>query len=85
MQPGVVFVSGVIENSPEGIYMTDSDIGRNLVWAAKVGWAHDWVIYCYWESAGLDYALSNGDTVCSESNIRKLVPCDEEAFKRYRY
>lgn len=77
-----IFATGKIENSPEGIYMTDSDKGRMLLWAAKRR-IEGWCIYIHWADMGLDYVLSNGDKVSSKENIQKLVPCSEEAFKQY--
>ena len=85
MPAGEVFATGFVENSPEGIYMTDQNKGKQLLWAAKRGGIHDWAIYIYWADAGLSFVLSQGDKVTNEENIKKLVPCDEEAFKMYRY
>lgn len=32
-----------------------------------------------------DWIVNYGDKVHSEENIKKLCPCDDEAFKMYRY
>jgi len=85
MPPGTVFATGEIENSPEGLFMINNNIGRKLLWAAKRGHIYDWAIYCYWAENGLDFVLSNGDKVMDRQNIKKLVPCDDEALKMYRY
>ena len=82
---GDVFVKGEVENSPLGIYMTNSNKGKMLKWVAKKGYANDWCVYCHWSEQGWDYVITNGDKVTSESNIRKLVPCIDEVFKLYRY
>ena len=85
MPPETVFAQGEIENSPDGIFMTDSDIGRKMIWAAKKGGVNDWAIYIHWAVRGIDYVISNGDKVTVECNIRKLVPCTDEVFKMYNY
>lgn len=82
---GSIIASGEIENSPQGIYMTDSRLGDKMIWVAKKGYANDWCIYIHWAENGIDYALSNGDKVNNDSNIRKLVPCENDVFNSYRY
>jgi hypothetical protein len=85
MTPGKVFAQGVIKNSLEGIYMTDSRIGENLMWVAKRGGIYDWAIYIHWEISGFNYVLTSGDKVQSKEYIQKLIPCDKEALKMYRH
>lgn len=85
MPPKTVFASGVIENSPDGVYMTSNDPGRLLRWAARRGGIHDWAIYILWAERTQEEVLSFGDKVTTEGNIKKLVPCDDEAFKMYRF
>lgn len=85
MPAKTVFATGEIPNSPEGIYMTDTDEGRMLLWAAKRGGYHDWTIYIHWENMGIDFVINNGDKVTSEQNIKKLVPCEDAAFELYRF
>ena len=85
MRPGEIIASGVTRNSPEGVYMTDNDYGRKMIWIAKRGAIHDWTIYIHWESNGFDFVLSQGDKVTNKENIKKLVPCDDEALGMYRY
>ena len=84
MESGEVFAEGIIENSPEGIYMTDSRLGDNLVWYAKRGKIHDWAIYCGWEGTPKEFVLSQGEKVRYLKNVKKLVPCDDEALEMYR-
>jgi len=84
LPPGI-FASGIVPNSPEGIYMTTHREGDNLIWVASRGRIHDWAIYVTWAESGREFALSNGDKVRGEVNIKKLVPCDGEAFEMYRY
>ena len=85
MQPFTVFATGITENSPDGIYMTNENLGKKLMWVAKRGEIHDWAIYIHWAEYGEEYVRDYGDKVTSPTNIKKLVPCDEEAFKMYRY
>lgn len=83
MKPGHLIAQGVEVDGPEGINMTAS--GRKLRWAAFRGGIHDWTIYCHWEWMDVQYIHDHGDKVMSEATIRKLVPCDDEAFGMYRY
>ena len=85
MKPAEIFAMGITENSPDGIFMTNSNLGKKLLWVAKRGDIYDWAIYIHWAENGEDYVISNGDKVINKSNIKKLVPCDIEAFKMYRY
>jgi hypothetical protein len=89
LPPGI-FAYGKIENSPEGVYMARTNLGEMLIWAAVRGDIADWTIYVARVGNGLieDQALATasfGDKVHTNSYIRKLVPCTDEAFKRYRY
>ena len=83
MQPDLIFRSGVVIDSPEGINMTRS--GKQLRWVAVRGGIWDWAIYCYWVEYTEEYIKRCGDKVIGEANIKKLVPCNDEAFKMYRY
>lgn len=81
---GEIFARGETTNSPDGIYMTNERIGDKLCWVAKTGGINDWAIYTYWAEYGENYALRSGQKVGDINNIKKLVPCDDEAFNRYR-
>jgi hypothetical protein len=85
MPPGIVFAQGEVENSPEGVYMTKSFPGRKLKWVAKRGGIHDWAIYIHWADNDYEYVKCHGDKITYEKEIKKLVPCDHDAFKMYRY
>lgn len=85
MKPGIVFAHGTTTNDPQGVYMTDNDFGKPLIWAAKRGGIHDWAIYIHWADNGLQYVIEHGDKVTNKANIQKLVPCDDEALQQYRY
>lgn len=82
MEPGI-FASGETTDDPEGINMTNS--GRALRWVASRGGIHDWAIYIHTADHSEQWVKAQGDKVTSEHNIKKLVPCDDEAFGMYRY
>ena len=81
---GEVFATGVLPNSPEGLFMTDSNPGRMLRWVAKKGYGHDWAVYCHWDDKSVEWVTQSGDKVGNERHIRKCVPCEDEVFKLYR-
>ena len=85
LDPHSIIAEGETVNSPEGVYMTDNNEGRAMRWVAKRGLVDDWAIYIHWAEHDTDYIKKYGDKVTIERNIKKLVPCDEEAFKRYRF
>jgi hypothetical protein len=82
---GEIFATGVLPNSPEGLFMTNSNSGKMLRWIAKKGWGYDWCIYCYWDEWDTEEIAQSGDKVTSELHIKKCVPCTDEIFKIYRY
>ena len=81
--PEKIFANGEIVDSPLGINMTNS--GKQLRWVAIRGWSNDWCIYCHFATNDWDYIARSGDKVCMKEHIKRLVPCDEETFARYRY
>ena len=83
MQPGLWFATGLTTDSPGGINMSWS--GKELKWVAVRGDIWDWAIYIHFAEWSIRHVASNGDKVTFESHIKKLVPCDDEAFKMYRY
>lgn len=83
MKPNTIIGSGIEENSSEGIFMTRD--GGSLRWVAVRGGIWDWAIYCYWSDRSIEWVMAHGDKVCCKETIRKLVPCDDEAFKMYRW
>ena len=83
MSPGTIFAKGEIINSPEGINITNS---RELLrWIAVRGRIYDWTIYCHLADKSYEWIRRHGDKVFEEENIKKLVFCDEDAFKMYRF
>ena len=81
---GKIFATGILPNSPEGLYMTDSQQGKHLLWLAKKGYGHDWSIYCHWEDKGLHFVETQGDKVTMKEDILKCVLCSEEVLNLYR-
>jgi len=60
--------------------------GQNEIrWVAVRGGIHDWAIYYGRLNQGKEEIKSYGDKLFSEDKIKGFVPCDEEAFKMYRY
>lgn len=84
MKPHEIIDMGNVVNSPEGVFITDTDKGRLMTWVAKRGEIFDWAIYIHWADKSVNWVLQHGDKVKDPSNIKKLVPCDEEALKMYR-
>jgi len=82
---GTVFRVGVSINSPDDLYMTNENIGKELLWVAKRGKIHDWVIYVHWKEKGEEFVTQMGNKLQNEELIQKLVPCDKEALALYRH
>lgn len=85
IEAGSVFAKGETTNSPEGVYMTNSNLGASLRWVAKKGYGNDWCIYIYWNYTSWEFVETNGDKVTNSANIQKLVPCTPEVESKYRF
>jgi len=83
MPDGEIFGKGIVTDNPEGVNMTNS--GDKLKWVAKKGGGDDWAIYIHQADSSTDYIKRYGDKVKGESNILKLIPCDKEVLKKYRF
>lgn len=91
LPPNAIIARGETTNSPDGIYMVDSNKGRELKWIAKKGTGDDWAIYTYWkfhdgikiETTDI-FILQHGEKVRDRKNISRLVPCEKEVLHRYR-
>lgn len=81
MKPGI-FAQGETVDSPEGCNMTGN--GQRLRWVASRGDIHDWAIYVGREHQSYGEVKAIGDKVHDENNIKRLVPCTDEALKMYR-
>jgi len=84
-QPDSIIASGKVINSHEGVYITNNRLGHTMKWFAVRGVIHDWCIYIHWASNTDEFVLSSGDKVSNRDTIKKLVPCDNEALKMYRF
>jgi len=83
MQPDTVFATGTANDNPNGLFMANTN--KQLRWVAVRGSIHDWAIYCHFADKNEEYIKKCGDKVTFENHIKKLVPCDDEAFEMYRY
>lgn len=84
MRPGEVFATGVQEDRPGGLFMART--GRTLRWVAVRGKGiPDWAIYCHFAEHDAEWIADHGDKVCLEEHIRRCVPCEDDAFRMYRY
>lgn len=77
MPEGTLFAQG------EGLYPTI--FNERIRWVAKCGYVHDWAIYYHLESKSFNFVREYGDKLMSETNIRMLVPCDDQAMSMYRF
>ena len=78
IKPGTIFKSG-ITNDPRLVRNMD------LRWVAVRGIIHDWAIYYHKITNSNEMIAKEGDKCFMEEVIKELVPCDEEAYKMYRY
>lgn len=85
LKPHEIFATGITVDSSEGANMMGT--GKLLKWVACSGQTHDWAIYCnyYEDNKSIQEIHDTGEKVTMESNIKNLVPCNDEAFSWYRY
>ena len=82
MEPDTIFASGETTDDSNGVNMTGS--GQALKWVATRGGIHDWAIYIQKADWSDQEVKRIGDKVHNRDNIKKLVPCDNEALAMYR-
>lgn len=83
MPNGTVFATGTAMDNPDGLHMAGT--GKELRWIAISGSVyHDWAIYCHFIKTSFRDIKAFGNKVGDKEHIRKLVPCDDEAFRMYR-
>lgn len=92
-KPDQIFATGEIVDGPLGIQLTNS--GNQLRWVAVRGRIPDWAIYCLGTARDIHsrahstfsetYVRDYGDKLYEEESILRLMPCDEEALKLYRF
>lgn len=81
-----VIAEGTIPNSPEGIFMTNSNQGMMLRWILKMGGGYgDWAVYVHWATHSTDYVKDYGDKVTMKSNLLKIINFDDGVWKKYRF
>jgi hypothetical protein len=81
--PKGCFETGVDIDNQDGINMSGSN--EMLRWVAVRGAINDWAIYVGRDDQTVEMIMDFGDKAFGEHMIKKLVPCDDEAFNRYRY
>ena len=77
MKAGTIFATGT-GTYPE---LTEQEVR----WVACRGGMHDWCIYYAETDKSNLWIQKQGDKCFTESVIKRLVPCDDEAFEMYRY
>jgi len=83
MAAKTVFNRGEAVDGPLGINLTGK--GGMLKWVAVRGVYHDWNIYAGRNTTSYEGIARCGETVHDKNTIKKLVSCDEEAFRLYRH
>jgi hypothetical protein len=97
MPPDKIFMRGSFIDSKEPgddkIALCFPISNKMVRWVAVRGDISDWCIFCEnphyqgteWEFRSFEDVKNRGDKIIMDINIKKLVPCTDEAFKRYRY
>ena len=58
---------------------------HEIRWAAVAGNEYyDWTIYYHFVDKSKEFVADYGDKCNCESVIKRLVPCDDEAYAKYR-
>jgi len=58
---------------------------EEIRWVAVRGKGYfDWCIYYHFSFKKVEYITQSGDKIFSEEIIKRLVPCDDEAYGLYR-
>ncbi|MGC9093943.1 MAG: hypothetical protein ACP5JH_11960 [Bacteroidota bacterium] len=83
MPPFTIFATGIAIDSEDDLFVANT--GKELRWVAVRGDIHDWAIYCHFADKSEEWVAQHGEKIRDEEQIRKLVPCDGEAFRMYRY
>jgi len=76
-EPFTVINSGIV---------ADSRLHHSPVrWVAVRGGVGDWAIYYHHADKSVEFVRNSGDKCIFPDVIRELIPCTDEAFKKYRY
>lgn len=83
LEPSTIFAKGT--TLVEDYWDTSKEM--QIDWVAVRGGIYDWAIYYQLTHLQWDeYQIKdNGEKMHNEKSIKKCVPCDDEAFKMYRY
>jgi len=57
---------------------------EEIRWVAVRGEIHDWCIYYHRVNMTTEFIARQGDKMFTEAVIKRLVPCNEEAYSMYR-
>lgn len=82
MKPDTIFATGVTTDDNSGVNLATT--GEKIRWVACRGGIHDWAIYAENESWSEEEVQQSGNKVHDRDNVKKLVPCDDEALGMYR-
>ena len=79
-----------LKEMKEGIFATGTGTYPELVedevrWVAVRGGIHDWCIYYHHSYNDVQFVASQGDKIFTELIIKRLIPCDDEAYSMYRF
>jgi len=88
MPPRSIFAQGETTDDGNGINMAGT--GKIIRWVATRGDIHDWSVYTEnpydndepWPWTQIQRV---GDKVHDETDIRRVVPCTDEAFRMYNH
>ena len=83
IEDGGIIDTGISQNSPDGIFMTND--GGELSWVAVKGYGHDWCIYCHYSYHTTEWVMSHGDKISTTRNIKKCFDVDDEVMSLYRF
>lgn len=76
-----VFAEGIAINSPEEIYMTDRNVGKELFWVAVKGYADDWAIYMCWNRlTDVMITYTNKEIFKNSQPPSKYIPKTNEQY-----
>jgi len=78
-----VFATGIMLDNEDGLFMLGSN--REIRFVAVTGAIGDWAVYAHFAENSVESIRDYGDKVHDEQNIRRCVPCTDEAFAYYRY
>jgi hypothetical protein len=84
MKPFEIFAHGETVNDISGVWMSPNRTGEPLRWVAVRGAIEDWAIYYHFTEYSVDWIAKHGNKVWFIDDVKKLVPCNDEAFKKYR-